>query len=289
MALVVLVVILVTELLEGVFLTGAEWLEGLLHTGALVLSLVPLFYFLWYRPLMQQMAERKHSESEVRHLSHRLLDAGEEERRKLAQDLHDEFGQKLTSLQLYMEGMERLLASGEIPPSTSCRKMLGLIGDLNEDLRRVISDLRPSLLEDLGLVMAIEDYCAEVARQQPRVEVEFHGSGLRGRLSRPVEIVIFRVCQEALTNVVKHARATRVEVRLVCSYPHLILTIHDNGIGIPQRQDGPWQGRKKACFGLLGMRERVTAVGGTLRITSPPGGGARIRVEVPLRREEGCL
>jgi signal transduction histidine kinase len=288
MGLVVFVAILVTELVEGVFLTGAEWLEGLLHIGALVLSLTPLFYFLWYRPLMQQMAERQHSESEVRHLSHRLLDAGEEERRKLAQDLHDEFGQKLTSLQLYMEGMERQLASGEIPAKDSCRKMLGLVSDLNEDLRRVISDLRPSLLEDLGLVMAIEDYCAEVAKQQPRLQVEFHSSGLHGRLTRPVEIVVFRVCQEALTNVAKHARATRVEVRLVCSYPFLILTVQDNGIGIPKWQGRSSQDRKNACFGLLGMRERVAAVGGTLRIISPRESGTRIRVEIPLRREEAC-
>lgn len=280
MILTISLVIAVTEISE-LFVRSSEPTEGLIHILVLSGVLAPLFYFFWFRPITRQMAVGRACEVEIRSLSHRLIDVAEAERGKLARDLHDEFGQKLTSLQVLIDSLEKTLAKGECPPANICQPLKEVVTQLSHELRTVLADLRPSTLDDLGLAPAIESLCSDIADQEPELKVDFRSAGIQGRLAPELETALYRSCQEALTNVIKHAQAELVEVRLTRCHPHLILTIQDNGVGFlvgGKTLNGiPGLGQ----FGLLGMRERVASVGGTIQMATNPGGGTRIRIEVP--------
>ena len=284
MVLTITALIVVTELLEAYF-HSSELVEGIVHILTLSGILAPLFYFFWFHPLSKQVAISRASEEEVRNLSHQLMRASEVERRNLARDLHDEFGQKLTFLQVLINDLQQTLLDGKLPSPEICQPLMGLVDDLSTDLRSVLADLRPAILEDLGLAPALESLCAEISDQQTVLSVRFQGSGIKERLHRNLEIVLFRCCQEALTNAIRHAQAHHVEVRLIRSHPKVILTIQDDGVGIKtgaQLKSGRNATRQ---VGLIGMRERVTSVGGTIFITGRPQEGTRVRIEVPVSLE----
>ena len=279
----IFVVIVVTEAV-GKMQHESALVEGMSHIFALVATLVPLLYYFWYRPLNQQMHERQRSENEVRELSHRLLTVGEEERCKLARDLHDEFGQKLTSLQMRLESLSTAIASDDPERqkfSGHCRQLASMASDLGDELRLVVADLRPGLLQELGIGSALEVFLDELRGQQPDLKIEFTCSGLRERPSNEVETVLFRVAQEALNNILKHAGARVVSARLAVSFPQIILGIQDDGIGF-EPPDGRAPTRLSG-FGLVGMRERVASLGGRIHIASRPGRGTLVRVELPLQ------
>ncbi len=280
MILTITLVIIATELSEY-FYHSSEPAEGIVHILFLSSVLSPLFYFFWYRPMTQQIALGQACETEIRSLSHRLIEVREAERCKLARDLHDEFGQKLTSLQVLIDSLEKTLAKGELPPANICHPLKEVVSTLSNDLRTVLADLRPSTLDDLGLAPALESLCSEIADQEPSLTVDFRSAGIQGRLALEAETALFRACQEALTNVVKHAHAQLVEVRLTRCHPHVILTIQDNGIGIKSEGKFPQGSNLLGQFGLIGMRERIASVGGSIRIVGNPEGGTRIRIEVP--------
>ncbi len=278
----IFIVIIITESVGRLHHESAL-VEGLSHIFALLVTLVPIFYFLWCRPLYQQMRERQRSESEVRDLSHRLLVASEEERRKLARDLHDEFGQKLTSLQMGLEKAGKTTSHEPSQFNINLEHLADLARELGDDLRVVVAQLRPNLLEELGIGSALEVYFTSIREQQPELKIDFTCNGLRERPSPEAEMVLYRVSQEALTNILKHARASKVTVRLAVSYPQIILTIQDDGVGfdlIRKDRTGRLNG-----FGLVGMRERVASLGGCINIDSRLGRGARIRVELPITTE----
>lgn len=280
MILTITLVIIATEL-SDYYYPSSEPAEGAVHILVLSLVLCPLFYFFWYRPMAQQMALGQVCETEIRSLSHRLLEVREAERSKLARDLHDEFGQKLTSLQVLIGSLEKTLAKGEFPPADACHSLKSVVTTLSNDLRSVLADLRPSTLDDLGLAPALENLCYEIADKEGGLKIDFRTAGIHGRLVPEVETALFRVCQEALTNVIKHAQAELVEVRLTRCHPHIILTIQDNGVGFRSEEKTFKGNHLVGQFGLLGMRERITSVGGTIQLATKPGGGTRIRIEVP--------
>lgn len=272
-------VVLVTEYLES-YLHTSEVIEGLSHIVVLAMVLTPMFYFGWYRPLNRQMKLRQQSEDEVRNLSHRLMEVREQERRMLARDLHDVFGQKVISLQVQIDALHATLQQKGVADAEICQKLSAVVDDMGEDLRNVLTALRPGSLEELGLTAATESLCQQVA-QQGNLEVRFRSAGIKGRLDPEVEIALYRVCQEALTNAVKHAAAKRVEVSLFRSHPWIILSVKDDGLGLPGTPDAVETPPGPEAYGLLGMRERVASVGGTLKIRSKPGRGLHLRVEVP--------
>jgi two-component system sensor histidine kinase DegS len=247
----------------------------------LIATLIPVFFFLWYRPLVREVAERRNVESEVRRLSQKVIDSNEEESRRLARDLHDDIGQKLVALHLQLDLHRQRLDGRDTELAEQCRLMLGVIKTLSDDLRAVISGLRPPLLDDLGLLPALQAHLADLRRILPGLQVQLYATGLNRRLSKELETVLFRVCQEALSNVVKHAHADLVEIWLTSCYPTFIMIIEDNGVGL--KGAASTQGNH---FGLLGMRERVAAVGGALSIQSILGKGTRLRLEVPLSAKE---
>jgi len=226
--------------------------------------------------LQKEIAERKRAEQEIRHLSSQLINIGEEGKKELAQDLHDEFGQTLAALHM---GAETLLNA--IPEEMSMHKqgmgeLVGLVENLGDKIRSISSDLRPDLLDDLGLVPTLEWYIKEFLEQRQDIQINFQAVGLRRRFSSEIELVLYRIFQESLNNIVKHAKAGQVSVTLTYSHPNAIFVITDDGVGFDEHTRG------RDGIGLLGMRERVVSVNGRINIRSAKEKGTSIRVEVPV-------
>ncbi|WP_159461703.1 HAMP domain-containing sensor histidine kinase [Thermoflexus hugenholtzii] len=222
-----------------------------------------------------QMVETIVSNSERLHwLSQQILQAQEEERARIARELHDEAAQWLTSLLIRQRLLLRSLPPEMRPEVEELQRMTTAA---LEHLRRIAMELRPAILDDLGLVEALR-WQAEEFQKQTGLSLTLQIQGRIERLPRQVELVLYRVAQEALTNIARHARATRVEITLNCSTEHLELLIADDGVGF----DPEAVRRSRArSLGLIGMAERLALIGGTLEIDSAPGKGTRIRARVP--------
>ncbi|MCA9970044.1 MAG: GAF domain-containing sensor histidine kinase [Anaerolineales bacterium] len=218
-------------------------------------------------------------------LLHQVVSAQEKERQRVARELHDGTGQTLTALGM---GLAAATDSAAHSPDQAIRQLHDLRELSNHALQEVhdvIADLRPSLLDNLGLVPALRSQ-VQGFEQRMRVKASLAVSGERHRLDPDVEIVVFRIAQEALTNVAKHARAQTVTVQLTFAPRQLALTITDDGRGFdPQAALRP-SVKGRQAWGLFGMQERVALVGGTCDILSTPGQGTRIHVEIPLQFEE---
>ncbi len=232
--------------------------------------------------LMSELDKRKHAEEEVRHLSRQLISATEEEKKRIARDLHDECGQVLTALHLGVESLYNSLPEGLADQQGKCNEIIGFIEELGDKARRISSELRPDMLDHLGLVPTLESYIEDFSRRTGDLQIDFQATGVKKRAGPEIEIVLYRILQEALNNIVKHAKAKHVSVLLTYSHPRLIFTIEDDGIGFWQRErllsfPGKYQG-----IGLLGMRERIGSVGGSLNIRSSKGKGTFIRIEIPI-------
>ncbi len=227
-------------------------------------------------------AEVQESREQLQRLSHRLIEVQEAERRTIAGELHDEIGQALTIVKMNLQAVQRLGANRESASYLS--ETVASVEHALEQVRNLSLDLRPSLLDDLGLVAALRWYVARQTRLAGFV-LHFSADALGGRLAPALETACFRVAQEAITNVVRHAQAHEVWVTLHCQ-DELCLTIRDNGVGfnVAAAQARAAHG---GSFGLLGMRERVGIVGGRLTISSSPGHGAQIHACFSLQRAPG--
>ena len=216
----------------------------------------------------------RQSHEALRKLSAHLNSVREEERRHVARDIHDDLGAALTALQLDVNWLRQRL-SGDASLSTKLDGMLDVGSHAMQAVRRILNDLRPGVLDHLGLWPALETLLQEFQRRSglscryvcpPEVE--------RCRLGRDAEIALYRIAQEVLTNVTRHAKATQVQLDAHADGRDLVLSIADNGLGMrvpPQ----------PTSFGLLGMRERTLALGGTLNIVSSPGDGTRVVLRLP--------
>jgi two-component system, NarL family, sensor histidine kinase UhpB len=206
-------------------------------------------------------------------LSARLVAAQEDERTRVSREIHDELGQLLTAAMIEISSMTPEQFAQRVP------RALELLERTIESVRRIAADLRPALLDELGLVAAVEN---EVARFQERTGIECELSIRPASLVLDAErsTVVFRVVQEALTNVARHAEASRVEVRLRQSRKETLLQIRDDGAGIDRA--AVQSGRS---LGLIGIRERVRRVGGTVDIEGVPGRGTIFTVRIPRARE----
>ena len=213
-------------------------------------------------------------EAERRDSAHRALAAQEAERVRIARELHDEVGQTLTAVALRAER-----AAGELPAqSQALGEIVDTVHRSLDDVRRIARELRPEALDDLGLIDALISLCLRMERQGAvRVQRELEG-GLPP-LGPEVELVIYRVAQEALTNAFRHAEASQVRVALLRAHDSLVLTIADDGRGLPAPM--PAQ-----MTGLAGMRERAILIQGQLEIDSAPGGGVEVRLTVAANDAE---
>lgn len=219
------------------------------------------------------LADVRSQSERLQHLWSHALNAQEAERKRLARELHDETGQALTSIVLQLKTLQ-----DETDPAVIADRLNGLrylTSRTLEEVRRLSMDLRPVALDDLGIVAAIRWYAQECAERNG-VTIEFDATEAPRRLPAAVEIVLYRAVQEGLTNVIRHARAKRVQIALGCSDHAAWLTIADDGKGMAA-PDAATSG-----LGLAGMRERVAMAGGRLTVDSKPDMGTRLIIELPL-------
>jgi signal transduction histidine kinase len=212
----------------------------------------------------------------LRKLSAAMLEVREVERTRIARELHDELGQALTALKMDLDWL-----GTTIPPErTDLVEQLGTMRELLDatvaTTRRIAADLRPRVLDDLGLGAAAEWLAQNVSeRYGLSCELRIDPSG--AVLGEPYASAIFRIMQESLTNVVRHAQAKRVEVRLERSVAEAVLSVSDDGLGMD-----PNARAKPNSFGLRGISERVLLLGGQLSIVSEPGAGTKLVARIPL-------
>jgi signal transduction histidine kinase len=204
----------------------------------------------------------------------RVVQAQELERGRLARELHDETGQALTSILLGLKPLEEALA--EHPARAALAELREHVVSALQDVRRLAVELRPAVLDDFGLVAALERL-TEAFTEQTGMRVDFHSALGEKRLPPEVETALYRVVQESLTNIVKHANARSVSISLARRDSAVAAVIEDDGGGFDQRVV------REGGVGLLGMRERLALLDGRLEIESRPGAGTTLVAEVPLR------
>jgi len=222
----------------------------------------------------RELQELQESRQALRRLSANIVEGREAERRRIARELHDELGQSLSALKLELSACvdDALLERHR----ARVRHMLKRLDEIMAAVRRIAVDLRPQMLDDLGLGAAVEWLVQDFARHTGlRCTVQIDDLG---NLGDSVATALYRMVQEALTNVLRHAQATEVAVELRLRDGHARLSVRDNGVGI---EDG--QTPHDSQFGLLGMQERADMLGGHLKLTSTKGGGTRVCMELPLR------
>jgi PAS domain S-box-containing protein len=239
------------------------------------------------KAIARDMTERKQvekalrrSREELRSLSAHIELTREEERRYIAQEIHDELGQILSKLKLDISWLKKRLSGDQAQLADKADKMSGLVDSTIRTVQRISSQLRPDVLDHLGLAAAIEWQAKEFREQtnikgtttiDPDIEIE----------DQNIAIAVFRTSQEALTNIMRHANAKRADIILKKENNTLILDVQDSGIGISEDKIS-----NHTSFGLMGMRERARFLGGKVYIASVPGKGTRVTVHIPLTDKE---
>ncbi|MFO7171647.1 MAG: sensor histidine kinase [Bacillota bacterium] len=207
-----------------------------------------------------------------------ILRAQEEERRRVARELHDGPAQLLANVVLRIDVCQRLAEQDPKRLKDELQQLKDLLRLTLQEVRQVIFDLRPMALDDLGLVPALRAYIQEY-QKRTALQVEFTVHGTERRLGPDLEVGLFRLVQEALTNVHRHARATRAEITVEWGPDEVKVTVADDGIGFDPAQ--VQASGREGHFGLRGMAERAALLGGRLAIDSRPGAGTRIAVAIP--------
>jgi PAS domain S-box-containing protein len=233
--------------------------------------------------IVENVTERKRAQEELQHsfeqlraLTARLQVIREEERKSVAREIHDELGQALTAIKIDLASLMRELPADQQQQWKRPDSILELVDQTIQSVRRISAELRPGILDDLGLVAAVEWATEEFeARTGTRCRLDLPGNDIE--IDQESATAMFRIFQETLTNVARHANASEVGVRLAKENGDLTLEVHDNGIGIGAKQlsDG-------RSFGILGMRERAALLGGKLTIIAAPEKGTTVRVRIPV-------
>lgn len=231
---------------------------------------------------VQATQELLESRQKLRELSWHIEEMREEERKHIARELHDELGQVLTVLRI---DLVQLASQGDLPVQEFRNKLQAAIGVLDQvaDTTRSISEnLRPGMLDMLGLAAATEHHVEKfIAATQLRCKVAMNREEFD--IHPNVATALFRILQESLTNVARHANANEIEVRLAELNDQMILVVQDDGCGIPENPSDRRRG-----FGMMGMQERVELLGGQFLLESSPGSGTRIEVSIPLKLTEAA-
>jgi PAS domain S-box-containing protein len=226
------------------------------------------------------ITEQKKAEEVLHRLPQSILEAQEQERRRLARELHDSVNQVIASAKFRIQTAENQILRGDPKWQESCGRSKEMLDLVLKQVRRLSHNLRPGELDDLGLVPAARTAFREF-QDRTGVAVDFSALGFDERLEPNLESTLYRIIQEALTNIEKHSSATRVQIELAETETGVTLEIADNGIGIDPSQSQ----RARDGLGLVHMRERASLVGGIFAIETKPGEGLRIRVHVPMVRQ----
>jgi len=220
------------------------------------------------------------SRLELKRLASQLIRVQEDERRRISRDLHDDINQRLALLSIELEGIQRQLPALTRPLAQAIRSISDRVAELSEDVRHLAYHYHPSILDDLGLSIALQRLVEDVGTRN-HLETRITCHNMPKTVSQDIATCLYRIAQESLNNVVRHAGASRIDVALAQSNMALTFTITDNGVGflpdLPRAESGG--------LGLLSMKERVALVGGTLTIESAIDTGTRLQASIPLREE----
>jgi signal transduction histidine kinase len=262
-----------------------------------LLAGVASFYVIRFLRAFQVETERKISELQAERLKEaeqrevlrgelfrRVVAAQEAERQRIARDLHDETGQALTAIGLGLRGLESRMARDPAQAAGTLHQLQTLTADSLQELQRLMTDLRPSHLDDLGLSAALRWYTSKIEERYPiKIATDIHGD--EQPLEEATKIALFRIIQEALNNVLKHASAHNVKIHLSYTNKGVHAGIQDDGCGFDMENMQRAQSSSRPSLGLAGMRERAALLGGVVAVESRPGTGTRVEAFIPYHAE----
>jgi signal transduction histidine kinase len=229
--------------------------------------------------LRQLFDEARAMQENLRNLSNKVLHVQEEERKRISRELHDEVGQAMTAISINIGALEQIAAGTGEKSREKIADTQALLQQTMETVHRFARELRPAMLDELGLLSALRSYLKHFANRTG-LRVRFRGNPIAEQFGVDQKIVLFRVAQESLTNVAKHARASQVEVA-VCKFKDgICMTITDDGKSFKENSDYSKNSNKR--LGLLGMKERLRLVNGRLAIRTQPGKATTVRAEIPF-------
>lgn len=281
MALMIYITEAVVMLILGRIDIHNEWIDVLLDSSMLLLFLTPVYLF-FYRPFWE--AQKQYQE-QIRYLSQQMITTVEDERKRITSELHDQTGQSLTALQFGLQTLKRRLPENDDSLHSLTENSIELTAQLSDNMRAFASRLRPEALDQMGLIATLEVEFRAFSKTYDQIELKHRmvrKEDLSGFLSAVGELAVYRICQEALTNIAKHAEASSVEIFLELDGDHLTLTIVDDGTGFDVRKF--WTNRQRGGIGLIGMRERVRQLDGRFDMRSEPGRGTCLSVEIPRQK-----
>jgi len=230
-----------------------------------------------------QRLEQKRIEDLRAELLRRTVRAQESERQRIARDLHDEVGQTLTALGMGLRAISDVSAERLDRVKTQTRQLLNVVDDGLTGLQNLIAGLHPPQLDDFGLVAALRGYCLQV-KEHARLTVDIESRGDEPDIPSVVRTLLYRIVQECITNVIRHAKTDHANLLVVFDPAEIRIRLEDNGCGFNTEETFKKPGHP--CWGLLGMIERAGLVGGECLITSEPGMGTLVEASVPLRKKD---
>jgi len=241
----------------------------------------------WNETLEARVAERtqelRRQQALTQQLLRRVINAQEEERARLSRELHDEIGQSLTAVRISLDHVAKSLPPGQLEPQKRLKRTRMLTEQTLADLRRIIAALRPGVLDQLGLVPAL-GWVADHTLRPLGLTVTIDADELQGRLPGEIETILFRIAQEAMSNVARHSGAKHLSIRLWRTDDQVAMTLTDDGCGFDVAAVTAAEERGRG-LGLASMQERASLAGGQVTIESAPGKGTTVRVVVPLPDE----
>ena len=228
------------------------------------------------KAVKQRTASLEISQEQIRNLARQIVSTQEDERRRVSRELHDEAGQALMSLKYELETNFNELGLDSISANNKLASMLASINDTNEHIRQLSHSLRPPALDIAGINLSLEDYCNETS-DRIGIKIDYQGVDLPG-LADEIGICLYRVLQEALANIMKHSKASKVTVKLSYQDPMVKLSIIDNGEGMDLSTNG-------SGTGLIGIKERTSILGGVFVLKSQPGSGTHLVISIPWKEK----
>jgi len=252
-------------------------LLGILVAVIIIIIAIVAFFTHWNRRLAFEVINRT---TELRDLARHLNNVREEEKSRLSREIHDELGHTLTGLVVGIKRLRALTTNEKCIAKT--KELSDLVLSASKTSKQIMTDLRPSILEDLGLVAAI-DWLANDFKIKHNVSCKVNARDLPVKLKDEAAIALFRIVQESLTNIAKHAFAEQVEISIVIVNKTLKLSISDDGQGLKTGFK-----TKLGSYGLKGMHERAIALGGLMKVTSENNDGVQLRIQIPINEQTAC-
>ncbi len=232
--------------------------------------------------LHHEIQERKQREKEIRELTKRLIKTAEDERKKISRDLHDEFGQIMVALRLSMEALQKSIPDKHPDLIAICHDLGKLIELSSDKVRKISTSLHPDILDHLGLIPTLEWFIADLTDRKKDLPINLQAINMEKRLPTEIEFILFRIFQETMNNITKHAKARKVNIALRRSEADVVLTIEDDGIGFDLNKVLTLVETQNKGIGILSMQERVASVEGDIDIQTSKGKGTVVRTTLNL-------